>query len=76
MVFLMALLAFAVDIGYMLHARTELQRTADAAALSAGWDYVHEGAFDGDEYLTEAGLEVQNEETHGVLKNVNSYSSA
>ena len=29
-----------------------------------------------DEYLTEAGLEVQNEETHGVLKNVNSYSSA
>lgn len=29
-----------------------------------------------DEFLTECGLEIQHEATHGVLKNVNSYSSA
>jgi Flp pilus assembly protein TadG/cytoskeletal protein CcmA (bactofilin family) len=32
---LMAMVAFAIDIGYILHARTELQRTADACALAA-----------------------------------------
>jgi Flp pilus assembly protein TadG len=32
---LMALVALAVDIGYVAHAHTELQRTADAVALAA-----------------------------------------
>jgi putative Flp pilus-assembly TadE/G-like protein len=32
---LMALVALAVDVGYMAHAHTELQRTADAFALAA-----------------------------------------
>lgn len=32
---LMALVALAVDVGYMAHAHTELQRTADAVALAA-----------------------------------------
>lgn len=40
MVFMMALLAFAVDIGYVYVARDQLQRTADAAAISACWDLV------------------------------------
>lgn len=30
-----AMAAFAVDMGYVVHARTELQRTADACALAA-----------------------------------------
>jgi Flp pilus assembly protein TadG len=32
---LMALVALAVDVGYIAHAHTELQRTADAVALAA-----------------------------------------
>src|SRR5688500_18987114 len=35
LVCLMALVALAVDVGYMAHAHTELQRTADAVALAA-----------------------------------------
>ena len=35
MVPLFAMLAFAVDYGYLLKVRTDLQRTADAAALAA-----------------------------------------
>jgi hypothetical protein len=30
-----AMVAFAIDLGYIVHIRTELQRTADAAALAA-----------------------------------------
>jgi hypothetical protein len=35
MVLLFGLLAFAVDIGWILHVETEMQRTADASALAA-----------------------------------------
>ena len=35
MAIMMGMVAFAVDIGYIAHARTELQRTADAVALAA-----------------------------------------
>ncbi|NQU24218.1 MAG: hypothetical protein HQ567_23295 [Candidatus Nealsonbacteria bacterium] len=35
MVPLLGLLAFAIDLGYIMNARTELQRTADACALAA-----------------------------------------
>lgn len=45
MIGLMALLAMAVDIGYLCVARNELQRTADAAALAAGWELVDESVF-------------------------------
>ena len=34
-VVLFGLLAFAIDVGYILHARTELQRTVDVCALAA-----------------------------------------
>jgi hypothetical protein len=40
-----ALLAFAVDLGYLAVARVELQRTADAAATAATWDLLDEGAL-------------------------------
>ena len=32
---MMGMVAFAVDLGYIAHARTELQRTADAVALAS-----------------------------------------
>jgi Flp pilus assembly protein TadG len=40
MTVMIALLAFAVDLGYMNLARTELQRTADSAAMAATWELI------------------------------------
>lgn len=42
MIIMMALLAFAVDVGYLYTARTELQRSADAAAMAAAWELIDE----------------------------------
>ena len=36
---LVGMVAFSVDIGYVLTAKEELQRTADAAALATCWEY-------------------------------------
>lgn len=38
-VVVLGMVAFAVDIGYILSSKEELQRTADAAALAAVWEY-------------------------------------
>lgn len=35
----LGMVAFAVDIGYILSAKEELQRSADSAALAAIWEY-------------------------------------
>ncbi|MCA9119562.1 MAG: hypothetical protein H6822_11370 [Planctomycetaceae bacterium] len=48
MVMVMAMLAFAVDLGYLQVARGEMQRSADSAALAAAWDLVDSGALTGD----------------------------
>lgn len=40
MVFLITVLAFAVDLGYLNIARTELQRAADSAAMAAAWELI------------------------------------
>lgn len=48
MVMVMAMLAFAVDLGYLYVAREEMQRSADSAALAAAWDLVDNGALTGD----------------------------
>ena len=40
LVVFVGVLALVVDIGYLANARTELQRSADAAALASCWDYV------------------------------------
>lgn len=37
---MITLLAFAVDLGYINIARTELQRAADAAAMAAAWELI------------------------------------
>src|SRR5947207_14750399 len=36
---LVGMVAFCVDIGYVLSAKEELQRSADSAALAACWEY-------------------------------------
>ncbi|HEX6960518.1 MAG TPA: pilus assembly protein TadG-related protein [Lacipirellula sp.] len=38
-VMVLAMVAFAVDVGYVLSSKQELQRTADSAALAACWEY-------------------------------------
>jgi len=40
MIVMLGVIAFAVDIGYMVYVDTELQRTADAAAIAATWKLV------------------------------------
>jgi len=47
MVFLMAVLAFAIDIGYLVTAKNELQRAADASALAGAWELLDESAPSG-----------------------------
>lgn len=44
MVILLGMVALAVDIGYLANTRTELQRSADSAALAACWQLVYKGA--------------------------------
>ena len=39
---MMAFVAFAVDIGYILVTRTEMQRSADASAVAAAWTLIDE----------------------------------
>ena len=36
---MLGMVAFSVDVGYLLSVKEELQRTADAAAFAAAWDY-------------------------------------
>lgn len=45
MIAMMCLLAFAIDLGYLMTARTELQRSADSAAMAAVWQMVDDRSF-------------------------------
>ena len=49
MTFMLALVAFSVDLGYLNIAQTELQRTADAAAIAGTWELMDENALYGGE---------------------------
>ncbi len=40
----MGFLALVIDIGYLVNARAELQRTADSSAMAACWQYAFEKA--------------------------------
>ncbi|MCC6127065.1 MAG: hypothetical protein IT426_19060 [Pirellulales bacterium] len=40
LIVMFALLAFTVDLGYLQVAKTELQRTADSAAIAATWELI------------------------------------
>src|SRR5204862_7809175 len=52
MILMMAMVAFAVDIGYLCVARNELQRTADAAADAACWDLINSSGPNGTNNFT------------------------
>ena len=54
MVLLVGMAAFAIDIGYLAVARTELQRTADAAAMAACWELADERLLQGEPHSTKA----------------------
>ncbi len=45
MIVVFAVLAFAVDLGYVYTARTQLQRTADAAAMAGAWELYDEAVL-------------------------------
>jgi len=66
MVLIMAMLAFAVDLGYLYVAREEMQRSADSAALAAAWDLVDNGALTGDSnvYVMEESARARPSNTH------------
>jgi Flp pilus assembly protein TadG len=42
LVVLLGMVAFSVDVGYLVLARSELQRSSDAAALAATWELIDE----------------------------------
>jgi Flp pilus assembly protein TadG len=44
MVVMVAFIAMAVDLGYLQNVRTELQRSADSAAMAGAWELVADGA--------------------------------
>jgi uncharacterized membrane protein len=48
-----AMIAFAIDVGYLQVARTELQQSADAAALAAAAELIDDEALGGAADLTE-----------------------
>jgi hypothetical protein len=49
---MMALLAFSIDLGYLYVAKTELQRSADSAAMAAAWELLAGDAVMGNETNT------------------------
>src|SRR5437588_12569517 len=51
---MIAVLAFAIDLGYAYSVRTELQRSADSAAIAAAWELIDKDGHAGSE--TTAGL--------------------
>jgi Flp pilus assembly protein TadG len=49
---MVALLAFAVDLGYVYAVRAELQRSADSAAIAAAWELIDKDGPAGNETTT------------------------
>lgn len=56
LVALVGVLAFAVDLGYLLNARAELQKSADAAALAGCWELISPDAPTGDSGVVSAAI--------------------
>lgn len=79
-VVMLGMVAFTVDVGYILSMKEEMQRTADAAALAACWDYTKNVAEEGDynyamqEGRTAASNYAANNEisNHGPVLDINS----
>ncbi len=60
LVAMVAFVALALDLGYLAVARTELQRTADSAAMAAAWELVDADAVGSDPYLSDKSLAARN----------------
>jgi len=75
MVAAFAMLAFAVDMGYLHVVSSQLQKSADASALAATWDLIDEGKLtgDGDPELIIAEARARAEE-YAALNKVAGYS--
>jgi hypothetical protein len=58
-----ACMAFSVDLGYVYVARTELQRSADAAAIASAWRLLDDTRFGGDEALARVETAARNAAT-------------
>src|SRR5947208_5099470 len=54
MVVLIGFVSLAIDLGYLCVARSELQRSADSAALAAAWDLIDDHMLVGDYTMTTA----------------------
>jgi hypothetical protein len=50
MIVMIGFVAFAVDIGYISVAKTELQRSADSAAMASAWELLNEDRLRGPDY--------------------------
>ena len=67
MVVMLAVVAFAIDIGYLVSVKTEMQRTADAAALAAAWEMTDDDLIR--EYDTSIDLAARNQAALFAAKN-------
>src|SRR5205823_1193746 len=56
LVVMLVFIAFAVDIGYMQVAKSQLQRTADSAAMAATWSLVQPATSTGTDMTSEISL--------------------
>jgi hypothetical protein len=51
MTFMLILMSFAYDIGWLFVTEAELQRTADSASMAAAWEFIDEDALTGNTNL-------------------------
>jgi Flp pilus assembly protein TadG len=70
MVLLMALLALAIDVGYLFTARTELQRSADAAALAAAAGLIDPESINDDLMLQQVIAEARQQASAYAARNL------
>lgn len=71
MIGLIAMIAFAVDIGYILVAKDQLQRSADASAMAAAWELVDDQAPLGRSDVTQISADARQKATqYAALNNV------
>lgn len=71
LVFSMALVAMALDLGYLMMAKSELQRNADSTAMAACWELIDDEALKGSPSLTDEIISARVKATaYGALNKV------
>ena len=69
LVALFGMVAFAFDVGYIALVKTELQRSADAAAMAGAWELINDDELEGSENLNTTFTNVRNESVAYVAAN-------